>query len=139
MDTNKWSSYAGSTAEYAIGGPTLELFCASYSDTHSPGLDCNSVTSTGYQIKLSNSSSYSNYVNGLTQDDFNSIYIKSDTTKAYGMWLASPSAGDGSNLFGAHCNGGVNADAYSLYPLRPSSPSLSKVWSPVRKGRFRYI
>ena len=67
MDTNVWSSYYGdgeNNAEYAIGGPTLEMFCASYSDTHNPGLDCNSVTSNGYQIKLSTSSSYTTYVIG---------------------------------------------------------------------------
>lgn len=122
MDTNKWSSYAGSTAEYAIGGPTLELFCASYSDTHSPGLDCNSVTSAGYQIKLSTSSSYSNYVVGLTQDDFNSIYIKSDTTKADGMWLASPWAAYSHLLSYAYYSGivgniGLSQSSYGLRPL----------------------
>ena len=122
MDTNKWSSYAGSSAEYAIGGPTLEMFCASYSDTHSPGLDCNSVTSTGYQIKLSTGSSYSNSVSGLTKNDFNSIYIKSDTTKASGMWLASPSANNSDSLFNARFDGDVNylyyyGIAFGLRPL----------------------
>ena len=111
LDTNVWGIYAGSTAEYAIGGPTLELFCASYSDTHSPGLDCNSVTSAGYQIKISTSSSCGYGVRGLTQDDFNSIYIKSDTTKASGMWLASPSAIDGDALFYAGYGGRVDVIA----------------------------
>ena len=34
MDTNVWSTFAGTKAEYAMGGPTIELFCASYKQTH---------------------------------------------------------------------------------------------------------
>ena len=98
MDTSKWSSYAGSQAEYAIGGPTLELFCASYQDTHpSRYLQCDSVNSIGYYVKWSDEadSEYDYDVSGLTQNDYNEIYIKSDTSKASGMWLASPSAVEG--------------------------------------------
>ena len=114
MDTNVWSSYAGSVAEYAIGGPTLELFCASYRDTHSSRyLKCDSVTSTGYQIKWSDSSSYNYSVDKLIQDEFNSIYIKSDDTKAFGMCLASPSAADSDGLFGADYNGSINYHYYN--------------------------
>ena len=117
MDTNVWDSYAGSQAEYAIGGPTLELFCASYKDTHpSRYLECDSVTSTGYQLKWSDGS-YSNYVSGLTQDDFNSIYIKSDTSKADGMWLASPSAHHANNLMRADSTGYVYSNSYNWYGL----------------------
>ena len=79
MDTNVWSSYYGdgeNNAEYAIGGPTLEMFCASYSDTHNPGLDCNSVTSNGYQIKLSTSSSYTTYVIGCLWDNKNVVFFQ---------------------------------------------------------------
>ena len=122
MDTNKWSRYAGEDAEYAIGGPTLELFCASYQDTHpSRYLQCDSVTSTGYKVKWSDSSSYGYSVNGLTQDDFSSIYIKSGASKAYGMWLASPSTNNGYALFTAGCNGLVSHDYYNddTIGLRP--------------------
>lgn len=35
MDTNIWNKYVDSQfAEYAIASPTIELFCASYKDTH---------------------------------------------------------------------------------------------------------
>ena len=30
LDTNTWSVYAGDKADYAIGGPTIELFFKSY-------------------------------------------------------------------------------------------------------------
>ena len=35
LDTDIWNPiYKNEYAEYAIGGPTLEMFCASYKDTH---------------------------------------------------------------------------------------------------------
>ena len=99
MDTNKWSVYAGSAAEYAIGGPTIELFCASYQDSHpSRYLQCNSVNSTGYQIRW-NDGSYTNSVSGLITDELNKIYIKSDTSNAYGMWIAATSPISNNRLY----------------------------------------
>ena len=37
LDTNVWSTFTDSAgkAEYAIGGPTLDLFCASYNQKYS--------------------------------------------------------------------------------------------------------
>ena len=124
MDTNVWSTYAGSQAEYAIGGPTLELFCASYQDTHPSKYINNRVeNSSGYYVKWSNEadSAYTYYVNGLAQNDFDSIYIKSDISNAYGMWLASPSATGSNHLFIADCNGNVSYGYYDydLLGLRP--------------------
>ena len=120
LDTNVWGIYAGSKAEYAIGGPTLEMFCASYKDTHSSRyLECASVTSSGYQIKWSDST-YEYEVDGLSTNEYHSIYIKSDSSLADGMWLASP-AYSIQYLFFADCNGGLNYDKYNhTYPgLRP--------------------
>ena len=121
MDTNKWSVYAGSAAEYAIGGPTLELFCASYKDTHtSRYLQCDSVNSTGYKIKWSDGS-YGYTLSGLTPDELNGIYIKKDTTKTNCMWLASPSAYGSDVLFDVDCTGTVDFSRYygGAVGLRP--------------------
>ena len=90
MDTNVWNIYAGNTAKYAIGGPTIELFCASYEDTHpSRYLQCGSVTSYGYLIKWSDGE-YETEISGLIPDEFNKIYIKSDASGSNSIWLASP-------------------------------------------------
>ena len=113
MDTNVWSTFAGAKAEYAMGGPTLELFCASYKQTHpSKYVECNYVDSNGYQVKLSTSLSYSDYISGLPQDDFNEIYIKSNANLATGMWLASPSSNLFRNLMHASYNGYVSSYDY---------------------------
>ena len=113
MDTNVWSAYyASEDAEYAMGGPTLEMFCASYKDTHpSKYLECGNVDSNGYNVRW-NGGSWANYQDGLVKDDFNSIYIKSSTSKAYAMWLASPSAYDSNLLMRAYYGGLVDSISY---------------------------
>ena len=92
LDSDIWNPiYKNEYAEYAIGGPTLEMFCASYKDTHpSDYIEC-TANSTGYQVRWQGGS-YSTYIDGLAADEYNSIYIKSDDSKAWAMWLASPSA-----------------------------------------------
>ncbi len=138
MDTNVWSNYYGdeeNNAEYVIGGPTLELFCESYSDTHNPGLDCNNVGPDGYRIKFSNNSSYSSRIIIPVTDEYHSIYIKSDITNALAMWLASPSTYGNTGLFCAECTGYVSGntidddDRYGLRPLvcLKSSVQLERV------------
>ena len=91
MDTNQWSIYAGNNAEYAIGCPTLELLCESYKDTHPNKYVDNSVTnSRGYGVKLNTSTSYISSVKALELGDFNSIYVKTDTSKANGTLDSIP-------------------------------------------------
>ena len=85
LDTDIWNPiYKNEYAEYAIGGPTLEMFCASYKDTHPSNYIEYTADSTGYREILPEDSSR------LNADEYNSIYIKSDTSKAEGMWVASP-------------------------------------------------
>ena len=54
MDTNAWSVYAGEKAEYAIGGPSLELFVKSYNEHYGTGYTT-SANSIGYMINGSTS------------------------------------------------------------------------------------
>ena len=100
--------------EYAIGGPTLEMYCKSYKDTHpNKYIECASATSTGYQVKW-NGGSYSYYISGVPQDEFGKIYIKSNRSKADEMWLASPSDNYTNAVMLAGCEGGVYLGSYSL-------------------------
>ena len=114
MDTDIWSTFVNDTyAEYAIGGPTLELYCASYRVTHPDKyIECDNVTSNGYQVRWSDKTSYSNSVSGLTKDEFNKIYNDSNTSKASGYWLASPSANGSNSLMFAAYYGDINYHHY---------------------------
>ncbi len=111
--------YKNSTyADYAIGGPTLDMFVASYNQKY---LDLNigySHDSTGYKVGTGGeSSSYS--ISGLDTTD--STYVISDTSKASAMWLAASSAYNASSIMAVSYNGYMDYNLYnSDYPgFRP--------------------
>ena len=117
LDEARWSAkYANPDyAEYAIGGPTLELWCVSYKAAHTDKyVEC-TYTSTGYQIKWSDSTSSPSWIVSGAEDDNDLYYIKSSTDKAYSMWLASPSAEDSSGLMCVDCTGSVYYNGYYGY------------------------
>ena len=123
MDTKKWSNFAGEKSEYAIGGPTIELFCASYRVTHPNKYVVYSTSSYGYFLKWSNTgnaTSVAAYLGGFTRDDFESIYIKSDSTKASGMWITSPAGNSEINIMYSSTSGLNNySSGYSSLGFRP--------------------
>ena len=116
LDTNAWNPlYRGENAEYAIGGPTVEMFVKSWNDTHSGDkqIECEAESnSNGYKVKFANGS-YNIYIQGLAQDEYNSIYIKPDNSNANAVWLASPSAYSSGGLVRAYYNGSLNNYSYS--------------------------
>ena len=120
LDETRWSAkYANSQyAEYAIGGPTLEMFVASYNKAHPEKPMYCSANSTGYYISWSNGGT-DYYIRGL--DTSESLYVISDTSKAYAMWLGSPSAYSTDDLVNVYDFGGVSSNHYGyLNPgLRP--------------------
>ena len=120
MDTNIWSTYAGEDAEYAIGGPTLEMYCESYKDTHqSKYLECGNINSNGYQIRWYGGS-WDYGQNGVA-NDYNEIYIKPNTSKTTSMWIASPSDYSKDFIMNVDYNGdlGTNEYSHNLQGLRP--------------------
>ena len=116
LDKDVWNPlYRGTNAEYAIGESTVEMFVKSWNDTHSGDkqIECEAESnSNGYKVKFANGS-YSTYIQGLAQNEYNSIYIKSDNSNANAMWLASPSASYYGTLMNAGYSGNLDADHYS--------------------------
>ena len=114
MDTSVWNIYAGTDAEYAMGGPTIELFCASYRKTHpSKYIEYQVKSSNGYELKWNTDNNYSASISGLSKDEFNSIYMKSDKTKTKSMWIASPSAYRVDYLMQSNCWSTVGDRVYT--------------------------
>ncbi len=116
LDEARWSAkYANPEyAEYAIGGPTLELWCASYKAAHPDKyVEC-SYDDTGYLVKWSDSTgSPSDSVSGAEDDE--DLYYITDYDKCSYMWLASPSAYDSSNLVRVSFTGLVGSDYLYFY------------------------
>ena len=86
LDINAWKGFAGEKADYAIGGPTVELFFKSYNKkcgtnyvakaTSAMGYLVGNGSATGYQVELS--------VNN------DSLYVLNSQERANEMWISSP-------------------------------------------------
>ena len=136
MDTSDgvWGKWANSNfAEYAIGGPTLEMYVESYKDSHpESNISCDVTGTNGY--------TYSNASGLEASDENNGIYIKTSQEKAYAMWLASPSSNDNRDIVFALCDGSLHGSGYvsDYLGLRPlvclkSSVQLEK----VQEGEYK--
>ena len=99
LDTNVWSKFAGEKAEYAIGAPTFDMFCASYNQKNPDKTIQYRVAeksysdyapSHGYEIKWSTDTDYDSNIWGLPDEE--TMYLITEYDKADAMWIASPSA-----------------------------------------------
>ena len=117
LDTSVWSTFTDSAgkAEYAIGGPTLDLFSASYNQKYPTNTIQYQVNSIGYQLKWLSDSSYGYVISGLPMND--SLYVINSTSKASAMWLASPSGNYYDYMIGVSYDGNVYYSGY--YPDYP--------------------
>ena len=95
---SEWEDYfKGNMADSVQGAPTLEMYVASYNQTHGTNITVSSYnedsSDIGYYYKYSDikGAKKGEYeINAI--EDFNGIYIKKDTSKAYRMYLANKSA-----------------------------------------------
>ena len=113
LDKEIWSAlYANSSAEYAVGGPSIEMLMKSYCITHSDKKDLyktQASSATGYQVSNNGGTSYANYISGmLSTSDTLYVLPSAATSGANAMWLASPSADYGDRVMHVYYNGLVN-------------------------------
>ena len=118
LDTTTWSPFATSTenyAEYAIGGPTVELLFKAYNKytegTANPKTyEAVATSATGYQVK---SSANATPANGLSRTILNTAvpYTVYGNINASGYWMASPSNLHSSNVMHVG-SGGYVGDYY---------------------------
>ena len=84
-------------AEYAIGGPTLELLCASYKEMNRNKYIEYIYDDRGYKIKWNTDDNYAYSITDVNDND-NLYYLKDDLGKCSYQWLASPNANSGYGL-----------------------------------------
>ena len=96
LNTNNWDGFVDSNyADYAIGGPTLEMWVASYNAKGYTPLYTNTNTN-GYYIGNTEGTTEISY--DLTRDVntgyHDTLYFphQGDVDNCYGYWMASPSA-----------------------------------------------
>ena len=137
LDKNVWSVYAGDKAEYAIGGPTIELLFKSYNEKYGTSYVAGTTGDAGYRIKKQKSDNYSTGIDGLltksdnTQDQ---LYVINSTLKASAMFIASPANFVADSVMLVRYGGSVDSsssisDTFGFRPLvcLKSNTQLQKV------------
>ena len=111
LDTNAWSVYKGEDADYAVGGPSIEMIMKSYSQKHGVDYRAQASSATGYQVSNNGGASWANYINNMLSTT-DSLYVLTDTVAAYGYWVSSPSADLAGNVMYVDYNGYVSNLSY---------------------------
>ena len=90
LDIDVWKGYNNTTyAKYAIGGPTVEMFCKSYNDTHINGTNQLDVEENTYGYAIVNT--VADLRTGAVNSTVNDLLFKSSET-GWIYRLSSPSA-----------------------------------------------
>ena len=104
LDTNAWSVYKGENADYAVGGPSIEMLMKSYSQKHKVDYRAQASSATGYQVSNNGGASYSDSMSLATLD---SLYVLTDQTAAEGYWVSSPSGQTTDHVMSVYFNESV--------------------------------
>ena len=84
LDTNTWKTYVGDKAEYAIGGASIEMLMASYSDKYEVDYRAQASSSAGYQISNNGGSFWADYINGMLSTS-DRTYVINSSSNASGL------------------------------------------------------
>ena len=117
LDKDIWSDFANRTvAEYAVGGPSVEMLLKSYCEKVPEKKDLyktQASSATGYQVSNNGGTSYANVISGMlsTSED---LYVLPKNKGANAMWLASPSAYSNTYVMYVAYDGYLNSNGCSL-------------------------
>ena len=140
LDIKIWSSFATDKAEYAIGGPTVEMLFKSYNQKYKvDGIDyrAQAISATGYKISKDGGANWATYYASMLKTD-DDLYVLPASSGADAMWLGSPSAYDGWQRGGCLCCGNVSNASYnySSYGFRPIVSLKSDIILKAVEGGF---
>ena len=124
LDYSIWNDFVNSAfAEYAVGGPSVEMTLKSYSEKKNVDYRSKASSATGYQISndAGKENTWENYYDGMLSTS-ESLYVLPRSSGAFAMWLASPSAGSRDDMmyvgaYGYVGNGNSFDIAYSITTL----------------------
>ncbi len=115
MDITAWNSKFKDTnnkAEYAIGGPTIEMLIKSYNQKYKVNYQMKVQNSIGYEISKDGGKNWGTFYSEMLsiKDD---LYVISSIKDANAMWLASPSNYSASAVMAISCGGAVIYNGYA--------------------------
>ena len=124
LNTNNWKDFVDTNyADYAIGGPTLNMYIASWNAKGYTTLYTNTNTN-GYHLGTSaNTTDNSVQITSEKAGYGDTLYYphQSNSSNCYPYWLASPSANGTGNIMCVDYNGIVRYISYSsgYFGVRP--------------------
>ena len=119
LDINVWRDFMNSNyAEYSIGGPTIEMYVASYNKTHVSSqieytyenYENTPYASSGYAVKWAEDEDFSESISSL--DTTSSLYF-AKSSNADGFWISSSSCRRNLSPLMVVCNNGKLGYDYS--------------------------
>ena len=119
LDTKIWSSFATDKTEYAIGGPTVEMFFKSYNQKYKvDGIDyrAQAISATGYKISKDGGANWATYYNSMLKTD-DDLYVLPASSGASAMWLGSPPAANSGHAMFISYSGNVSNCSYGTNTL----------------------
>ena len=124
LNTNNWKDFVDTNyADYAIGGPTLNMYIASWNAKGYTTLYTNTNTNGYYVGTSANPTSISADMSSDTAGYGDTLYYphQSDYSNCYGYWLAAPSATGTRLIMYVYHDGYVNRSDYdySGFGVRP--------------------
>ena len=111
LDTDAWGVYAGDNAQYAVGGPSIEILMKSYSQAHGVDYRAQASNTTGYKISDDGGSSWEEYIMGMLSTS-DGLYTINTATNALGYRVASPGSTGTDNVMYVDENGNVSHETY---------------------------
>lgn len=112
LDVDLWNGYNNPQyAKYAIGGPTLEMFCEAYNATHSScKIKAKENYNTGYKIQKNNDNdsetiSLSGWATSPVSESAENMLMKT-------YWMAAPSSAYHSHIITPY-ESGINYNSYN--------------------------
>ena len=129
-DTNVWSVFRDNAhAEYAIGGPPIEMLMKSYSEKYHVAYQARAKDKVGYEFTTDGGTSWKSYMDRSSEylNTADSLYVITDKTKAQGMWLASPCAFGGAAMVDLEEEGKIWSFDWNAYAWSAESPGFRPV------------
>ena len=114
LDTTTWVSFSTSSknyAEWAIGGPSIELLFTAYNKYEGTTYEADATSVNGYKFRKTSSDSFSYSLSGvITRGPYSVLNL--DVSKSKGYFIASPMAYNKDWLLAVDMNGNVNSADY---------------------------
>ncbi len=123
LDANVWKVFQGDKAEFAIGGPTIEMLMKSYSQKYNVDYRAQAGNSIGYHMSNDGGTTWFEFDVKFSESD--DLYMIRSIDRAFSMWIASPCMYDPNNksdkLLVMAYNGTISENSYdgTLTGFRP--------------------